>query len=68
MPRKIDHKRIFFNAAFGISPEQLSKEIRGLPLSARVLTIDTVQRGFSTCVTRVDITYYTQPERKHEDV
>lgn len=67
MPRKIDHKRIFFNAAFGISPEQLAREINALPLTARILTIDTVQRGFSTCVTGVDITYYTQPKRKRED-
>lgn len=67
MPRKIDHKRIFFNAAFGISPNQLAEAINALPLTARILTIDTVQRGYSTCVTRVDITYYTQPKRKHED-
>lgn len=65
MPRKIEHKRVRFNAAFGISPEQLSKEIRGLPLSARVLSIDTVTRGY---ITWADITFYTQPERKHEDV
>ena len=64
MPRKIDHKRVSFNAAFGISPEQLTKEINSLPLTARVLTIDAVQRGYSTCV---DITYYTQPKRKAED-
>lgn len=64
MPRKIDHKRISFNASFGISPEQLAKEINALPLTARVLTIDAVQRGYSTCV---DITYYTQPKRKTED-
>ncbi len=63
MPRKIDHKRVSFNAAFGISPEQLAKEINSLPLTARILTIDTVARpGLYT--TRVDITYYTQPPKK----
>lgn len=67
MPRKIDHKRISFNAAFGISPNQLANAINALPLTARILTIDTVQREYSTFVTRVDITYYTQPKRKHED-
>lgn len=61
MPRKIDHKRISFNAAFGISPEQLANAINALPLTARILTIDAVQRGHSTCV---DITYYTQPPKK----
>lgn len=61
MPRKIDHKRVSFNAAFGISPDQLAREINALPLTARILTIDALQRGYSTCV---DITYYTQPERK----
>jgi hypothetical protein len=64
MPRKIDHKRVSFNAAFGISPAQLANAINSLPLTARVLTIDAVQRGYSTCV---DITYYTQPKRKAED-
>lgn len=64
MPRKIDHKRISFNAAFGISPDQLAKEINSLPLTARILTIDAVQRGYSACV---DITYYTQPKLKAED-
>lgn len=64
MPRKIETKRVRFNASFGISPEQLSKEIRGLPLSARVLSIDTVTRGY---ITWTDITYYTQPEPKAED-
>lgn len=64
MPRKIDHKRVSFNAAFGISPAQLANAINALPLTARILTIDTVQRGYRTCV---DITYYTQPKRKHED-
>lgn len=63
MPRKIDHKRVNFNASFGISPEQLAKEINSLPLTARILTIDTVARpGLYT--TRVDITYYTQPPKK----
>ena len=64
MPRKIDHKRISFNAAFGISPTQLAREINALPLTARILTIDSISRGYSECV---DITYYTQPKRKHED-
>lgn len=64
MPRKIDHKRVSFNSAFGISPGQLAREINALPLSARILTIDAVPRGYSTCV---DITYYTQPDRKPED-
>lgn len=64
MPRKIDHKRVTFNASFGASPEQLANAINSLPLTARILTIDAVQRGYSTCV---DITYYTQPKRKAED-
>lgn len=64
MPRKIDHKRISFNAAFGISPAQLTKAINSMPLTARILTIDAVPRGYSTCV---DITYYTQPKRNAED-
>ena len=64
MPRKIDHKRISFNAAFGISPEQLANAINALPLTARILTIDSISRGYSECV---DITYYTQPKRKAED-
>lgn len=64
MPRKIDTKRIRFNASFGISPEQLAKEINALPLTARVLSIDTVTRGY---ITWADITYYTQPERSPED-
>lgn len=63
MPRKIDHKRISFNAAFGISPDQLAKEINALPLTARILTIDAVPRGYNVCV---DITYYTQPKPKKE--
>lgn len=61
MPRKIDHKRISFNAAFRISPTQLARAINALPLTARILTIDAVPRGYSTCV---DITYYTQPPKK----
>ena len=44
MPRKIDHKRISFNTAFGIRPGQIAKEINALPLTARVLTIDAVQQ------------------------
>lgn len=63
MPRKIDHKRVSFNASFGISPEQLAKEINALPLTARILTVDTVTRGYSMCV---DITYYTQPKPKKD--
>ena len=61
MPRNIGHKRISFNASFGISPEQLAKAINALPLTARILTIDAVPRGYSTCV---DITYYTTPPKK----
>lgn len=61
MPRKIDHKRVSFNAAFGISPNQLANAINSLPLTARILTIDAVPRGYSTCV---DVTYYTQPPKK----
>lgn len=64
MPRKIDTKRISFNAAFGIDPEQLAKAITGLPDTARVLTIETVEQGYQAVA---EITYYTQPERKHED-
>lgn len=64
MPRKIDHKRVSFNATFGISPNQLAREINSLPLTARILTIDSISRGYSECV---DITYYTQPKRKTED-
>jgi hypothetical protein len=63
MPRKIEHKRISFNASFGISPDQLAGEINALPLTAWILTIDAVQRGYSTCV---DITYYTHPKPKDE--
>lgn len=44
MPRKIDHKRVSFNAAFGISPEQLANEINALPLTARILTIAAALR------------------------
>lgn len=58
MPRKIDHKHISFNTTFDISPDQLAKEINALPLTARILTIDDAQRGYSTYV---DITYYIQP-------
>lgn len=61
MPRKIDHERVRFNAAFGISPEQLAKAITSLPLSARVLTIETALQG---CQAVTDITYYTQPPKK----
>lgn len=61
MPRKINHKRISFNAAFGISPEQLAKAITSLPLSARILTIDTITRGYTMAT---DITYYTVPPKK----
>ena len=64
MPRKIDHERVRFYAAFGISPEQLTKAINGLPLTARVLTIETALQGYQAVT---DITYYTQPKRKAED-
>ena len=64
MPRKIDHKRVTFNASFGASHEHLAQALYSLPLTARVLTVDTVTRGYSMCV---DITYYTQPKRKAED-
>lgn len=64
MPRKIETKRFSFNAAFGIDPGRLAKEINSLPLTARILTIDSISRGYSTCV---DITFYTQPERKDKD-
>ncbi len=57
MPRLIGHVTVRFNASFGIDPEQLAKEINALPLTARILTIDAVQRGYST---HVDITYYIQ--------
>ena len=63
MPRKIDHKRVSFNASFGISHDQLAREINALPLTARILTIDSISRGYSECV---DITYYTQPKPKKE--
>ena len=63
MPRKIDTKRVSFNAAFGISPGRLAKELANLPLTARILTIDTATRpGLYT--THVDITYCTQPPKK----
>lgn len=61
MPRKIDHERVRFNAAFGISPDQLAKAITSLPLSARVLTIDTALQGYQAVT---DIAYYTQPPKK----
>lgn len=61
MPRKIDHERVRFNAAFGISPDQLAKAITSLPLSARVLTIDTALQGYQAVT---DIIYYTQPPKK----
>lgn len=61
MPRKTEQKRVRFNASFGISPEQLAREIRALPLTARVLSIDTVTRGY---IAWADITYYTQPPKK----
>ena len=64
MPRQIETKRVSFNAAFGISPNQLAQEINALPLTARILTIDAVPRGYSTCV---DVTYYTQPKRKDKE-
>lgn len=66
MPRKIDNKRVSFNASFGISPDRLAKELANLPLTAHILTIDTVTRAGSY-TTHVDITYYTQPEPKAED-
>lgn len=61
MPRKIEHTRISFNASLGISPEQLAKEINALPLTARILTIDTITRGYTMAT---DITYYTVPPKK----
>lgn len=61
MPRKIDHKRVSFNAALGISPAQLVKAINALPLTARILTIDTITRGYTMAT---DITYYTVPPKK----
>ena len=64
MPRKIDHKHVRFNSSFGISPEQLAKAINELPLSARILTIDTAQQGYQAVA---DITYYTQPPAKAKD-
>lgn len=69
MPRKIDTKRISFNASFGISPDRLAQELANLPLTARILTIDTVARPglYTLYTTHVDITYYTQPDRKPED-
>ena len=61
MPRKIDHKRVTFNASFGESPEKLIKALNSLPLTARILTIETALQGY---VAITDITYYTQPPRK----
>lgn len=61
MPRNIGHTRVTFNASFGASPEHLAQALYSLPLTARVLTVDTVTRGYSMCV---DITYYTQPPKK----
>ena len=63
MPRNISHARVSFNAAFGISPGKLAKALFDLPLTARILTIDTAAHpGLYT--THVDITYYTQPPEK----
>lgn len=61
MPRKIDHKRVSFNAAFGISPERLANAINSLPRTARIITIDTITRGYTMAT---DITYYTVPPKK----
>lgn len=61
MPRKIDHKRVSYNAAFGISPTQLVKAINSMPMSAHILSIDTITRGYTMAT---DITYYTQPPKK----
>lgn len=61
MPRKIDHKRVSFNASFGASPEKLIKALADLPLTARILSIDTITRGYSMAT---DIAYYTQPPKK----
>lgn len=64
MPRRIGHTTVRFNASFGIGPERLAQAITGLPDTARVLTIETVEQGYQAIV---DITYYTQPERSPED-
>lgn len=64
MPRKINHKRVKFNASFGASPEKLTKVLDSLPLTARILTIDTVQLGYQAFT---DITYYTQPPQKGDE-
>lgn len=61
MPRKIEHTRVSFNAALGISPAQLAKAINALPLTARIITIDTITRGYTMAT---DITYYTVPPKK----
>lgn len=66
MPRNIGTARVSFNAAFGISPGKLAKALFDLPLTARILTIDTAAHpGLYT--THVDITYYTQPPRKGDE-
>lgn len=61
MPRNIGHKRVTFNASFGASPEKLIKALDSLPLTARILTIDTITRGYTMAT---EITYYTQPPKK----
>lgn len=61
MPRKIEHARVSFNAALGISPERLANAINSLPRTARIITIDTITRGYTMAT---DITYYTVPPKK----
>ena len=61
MPRKIGTARVTFNASFGASPEKLIKALTDLPLTARILTIETALQGY---VAITDITYYTQPPKK----
>lgn len=61
MPRNIGHQRVTFNASFGASPEKLANAINSLPLTARILTIETALQGY---VAVTDITYYTQPPKK----
>ena len=63
MPRNIGHKRVTFNAAFGASPGKLIKALNDLPLTARILTIETALQGY---VAVTDITYYTQPPKKDD--
>ena len=63
MRRNLGHMRITFNASFGASPEKLIKALTDLPLTARILTIETSLQGY---VAITDITYYTQPPRKDE--